>query len=378
MKCKEKINRCINWIKVNRSDLIIYAAYFCTAIGLLVLICFLLLINETYDIGGEVTPDEMAQTGQVGDFIGGVIGSIWALAGVFLYFSALKLQQKEMKSQRLEMIENQKLLDQQLFETTFFNLLKVQENIRENIRAYFFWIKIKKDIINEERFEKKGVNFFGLSQFFLKHLYGLISRCDSINGYTLESLQDQLHCFMTTRDFNEDSYFEDELELEDYKIWIIDQYVGMKFNIQSVDFSKIKKEASELKKCAYIYWLLYSQYDFCLGHYCRHFYNLVKYLDDYNNQLLSKTNRDDQENIKQIEHKINGYLSFIQSSLSSPELVILYYNMLLFPKAEVLYVKYNIFENLHIESLIREEHASFFPNIKLKSENDLRKFFGGD
>lgn len=168
MKCKEKINRCINWIKVNRSDLIIYAAYFCTAIGLLVLICFLLLINETYDIGGEVTPDEMAQTGQVGDFIGGVIGSIWALAGVFLYFSALKLQQKEMKSQRLEMIENQKLLDQQLFETTFFNLLKVQENIRENIRAYFFWIKIKKDIINEERFEKKGVNFFGLSQFFFK------------------------------------------------------------------------------------------------------------------------------------------------------------------------------------------------------------------
>lgn len=378
MRCKEKINRCINWIKVNRSDLIIYAAYFCTAIGLLVLICFLILINKTYDIGGEVTPDEMAQTGQVGDFIGGVIGSIWALAGVFLYFSALKLQQKEMKSQRLEMIENQKLLDQQLFETTFFNLLKAQENIRENICAYFFWINIKKDIINEKRIEKKGVNFFGLSQFFLKHLYDLISRCDLINGYTLESLQDQLHCFMTARDFNEESYFEDELELEDYKIWIIDQYVGMKFNIQSVDFSKIKKELNEFKKCAYIYWLFYSQYDFCLGHYCRHFYNLVKYLDDYNNQLLSKTNRDDQENIKQIEHKIKGYLSFIQSSLSSPELVILYYNMLLFPKAEVLYAKYNIFENLHIESLIRKEHALFFQNIKLKSENDLRKFFFED
>ena len=41
--------------------------------------------------------------------------------------------------------------------------------------------------------------------------------------------------------------------------------------------------------------------------------------------------------------------------------------MLLFPNAERLYSKYNIFENMHIESLIKSEHSTFFPNIEIKS-----------
>lgn len=92
-----KIKAGINWIKQNP---ILCVAYVCVGIGLLVLVGFLCLINKTYNIGGKLTSEEMAQTGQVGDFIGGVIGSVWALAGVFLYFSALKLQQQELKSQR--------------------------------------------------------------------------------------------------------------------------------------------------------------------------------------------------------------------------------------------------------------------------------------
>lgn len=138
----------INWIKRN---LILSIAYVCVGIGLFVLGKFLYHIDETYNIGGNLTPEEMAQTGQVGDFIGGVIGSIWALAGVFLYFSALKLQQQELKSQREEMTSSQRLLDQQMFEGTFFNLLKAQENIRNSIHAYFFWINID----NYSRIEEK-------------------------------------------------------------------------------------------------------------------------------------------------------------------------------------------------------------------------------
>lgn len=70
---------------------------------------------------------------------------------------------------------------------------------------------------------------------------------------------------------------------------------------------------------------------------------------------------------KKAENKINSYFAFAQSGLSSSELVILYYNMLLFPNAERLYSKYNIFENMHIESLIKSEHSTFFPNIEIKS-----------
>lgn len=151
------MRRLINWIKQNS---ILFVAYICVGIGLLIWGVFLFLIDKTYNISGSLTPEEMAQTGQVGDFIGGVIGSVWALAGVFLYFSALKLQQQELKSQREEMATSQKLLDQQMFEGTFFNLLKAQENIRNSIHAYFYWINIDNySRIEEIKGEKHGVNF---------------------------------------------------------------------------------------------------------------------------------------------------------------------------------------------------------------------------
>lgn len=56
-------------------------------------------MSSTFVIGGKLSNEEMAATGQVGDFMGGVIGSIWALAGVFLYFSAIKMQNKELENQ---------------------------------------------------------------------------------------------------------------------------------------------------------------------------------------------------------------------------------------------------------------------------------------
>lgn len=362
----------INWVKQNP---ILFIAYVCVGIGLFVLGRFLYLINETYNIGGNLTPEEMAQTGQVGDFIGGVIGSVWALAGVFLYFSALKLQQQELKSQREEMATSQKLLDQQMFEGTFFNLLKAQENIRNSIHAYFYWINIDNySRIEEVKGEKHGVNFFAFAKSELDRLHYFILHYDS-QYCTLESLQAELDCFNRSHEFDEDTYFYDMRELEDLERWTKLQYLGIRYSIDVNYFNKKRRKEDVTKKVTYIYWLLYSRYEFCLSHYCRHFYNLVKFLDDYNNKLLSGIEDNEQDKRLEIEHKISNYLSFIQSSTSSSELVVLYYNMLLFPKASALYAKYNVFENLNKENLLHESHATFFPNIRLKSEDDLKSRF---
>ena len=215
------MRRLINWIKHNP---ILFIAYICVGIGLLIWGGFLLLINKTYIVGGCLTPEEMAQTGQVGDFIGGVIGSIWALAGVFLYFSALKLQQQELKSQREEMATSQKLLDQQLFEGTFFNLLKAQENIRNGIHAYFLWINIDNySRIEERKEEKHGVNFFAFAKSQLDLLHHLIFNYDLVYC-TLESLQENLDNFNRSHDFNENTYFYDMQELYELKLWTRLQY----------------------------------------------------------------------------------------------------------------------------------------------------------
>jgi uncharacterized membrane protein len=81
--------------------------------------------------------------GQFGDLIGGMVGSIWALAGVILFYVALTEQRKDLKInrqvlqqqikefelQRKELEETRYVFNLQKFDNTFFNLLKVQNDI---------------------------------------------------------------------------------------------------------------------------------------------------------------------------------------------------------------------------------------------------------
>jgi hypothetical protein len=88
--------------------------------------------------------------GLFGDFIGGIVGSIWALAGVILFYvalqsqktdilinqQALKQQIKEFELQRVELAETRKVFELQSetlriqqFESTFFNMINIQFDI---------------------------------------------------------------------------------------------------------------------------------------------------------------------------------------------------------------------------------------------------------
>lgn len=86
-----------------------------------------------YSILERLNNKDVEITGQFGDFFGGVIGSLWTLAGVFLYFSALKVQQKQLKVQKEEMKQSEKLLSQQQFESTFFGLLQTQKELKKDL-----------------------------------------------------------------------------------------------------------------------------------------------------------------------------------------------------------------------------------------------------
>lgn len=61
--------------------------------------------------------------GVAGDYIGGIAGSIWALAGVLLFYQALKLQQKEISLTIDEFKEQNENLKLQRFENLFSSLL---------------------------------------------------------------------------------------------------------------------------------------------------------------------------------------------------------------------------------------------------------------
>lgn len=77
------------------------AASYLIIIGLIVIIISILLFiyKTTFDFSSPIDSNKFSQ---FGDFIGGLIGPLWALAGVILFYLALKLQTKQLNLQQEE------------------------------------------------------------------------------------------------------------------------------------------------------------------------------------------------------------------------------------------------------------------------------------
>jgi hypothetical protein len=129
-------------------------------IGLLIcLIISLLIFNQEYIQNAGFDLDKL---GAFGSFIGGIVGSLWALAGIFLIFQALidqqevfKLNFKEYQNQindfklsKLSFEQQSEVFEIQKFESTFFYLLQYLTEIENNSSI----------IVNGKNYDKK--NYF--------------------------------------------------------------------------------------------------------------------------------------------------------------------------------------------------------------------------
>ncbi|WP_266205788.1 putative phage abortive infection protein [Pontibacter kalidii] len=74
--------------------------------------------------------------GQYGEFIGGIVGSLWALAGVFLFFATLTYQKREFELQRFELHKTQKIFQQQNFSTLYISFIQKHNDIINSLVAY--------------------------------------------------------------------------------------------------------------------------------------------------------------------------------------------------------------------------------------------------
>lgn len=95
---------------------------------------FFLWQDYTFDTSQGVNSDKF---GQFGDFIGGVIGSIWALASVILFYVTLKDQREERIFTKENFEEQSKILRLQQFESTFFNSLNLFISISDYSKLTF-------------------------------------------------------------------------------------------------------------------------------------------------------------------------------------------------------------------------------------------------
>lgn len=96
------------------------AAIAITIGGILTMIFYFKWISPIhFNYSGNV---DIGKASKVGDFIGGVVGTLFALVGVFLLYETLRLQRKEFKDNR-EVFKNQQ------FENSFFQMLTIHNDI---------------------------------------------------------------------------------------------------------------------------------------------------------------------------------------------------------------------------------------------------------
>ncbi len=113
-----------------RRDFFIKFLGFCAAVAVLAgfaIIIFFFSMVLRVDMTQEFDINKFST---IGEFFGGTVGSIWALAGVILFYLALIYQRRELELQREELVESRQILNHQSqtieiqqFENTFFQLL---------------------------------------------------------------------------------------------------------------------------------------------------------------------------------------------------------------------------------------------------------------
>lgn len=316
-------------------------------IGLVALVIILWILSWVFI---DLTYEETIRGGFGDKF--GFVNSLFsglALAGIIY---SIYLQQTELSLQRKELKETKEEFKDQNFQTTFFNLLRTQSQLADDISAT---IGTLKSFDKEEYQEINGRKFFNKSKHQLKRIDKALNR----ERYTYYS-----------RWSEEDHY--DHAPANDWEAEDLTRSMRESFSIK---FYKIDKETwesskdqSPMERAERLYAIFFNRYYFVIGHYYRHFYHILLFLENTEKEKISKA-IDEKEKLS-IKKEFSQFAEFVQAQMSTPELFLLYYNALSFPKLQRLLIKYNTLENLPIEDLISPEHNGI-NGVNLKSRMEL-------
>ena len=138
---KQKIKWFRRYLKASTLMFSPHTSFWVIIFGILwILIAILIFSWKSHLSFSEAIQSE--KVAQLGDFIGGVVGSIWALAGVILFYAALTLQRKEFRLQRQELKATRNIFEAQADqlkvqqrENTFFHLIENHRNLVQTLSA---------------------------------------------------------------------------------------------------------------------------------------------------------------------------------------------------------------------------------------------------
>jgi len=312
--------------------------------GLCTFIFTILYLSKTGSInGGDIDIDVFDSFGSL---IGGVVGILFSLAGVVLIVQTINDQDEDFSKQKIE--------------SRFFELLSIhRKNVKEMelkdkkgksaiiwmMRELFECLKIAKNI-NAEFVEKK--------KFLFKDKEGVD---DKLSEEQIIDFAYMAFFFGCVEYPKVDTFKE---YVKEYNADYVERFI----NYCSENRSKIRK----IKKFPFP---MFAGHQLRLGHYFRHLYQAVNYIDKQKSKWLNY-----QEKYQ--------YIKTLRAQLTTQEQVIFFFNSLSGPGKSwelsqvndnnKLITKYNLIKNIPKRYAADISLKKYYPNVKFEGEkNSLSK-----
>lgn len=272
-----------------------------------------------------------------GDFA----GALFSLAGFILLYLTLRAQQEDIQIQK-------NTSDTERFETTFFNLLSVQQNITNDLKIYDPYSR-SKNIFSQ------GREIFAISLRERNRINCILS-CDNYYGIYKEEDMDEyeraVESLYDMSNLENDPFFNilDEKRKIDKTQRV--RIVNKIYNITKDTWDK-GHQLKKRERVIFVYQILFEKFDYALGHYFRNLYHIMNFVNEFERSQIKKTS--DSKERKEIQNRCSQYAKFIQAQMSSFELALLHDNALKFDKTCLpLVQKYDFVEHMPKKYLIDE------------------------
>lgn len=294
--------------------------------------------------------------GQFGDKFGFVnsLFSGLAFGGIII---SLFYQRTELNIQKVELRETRDQFKKQIFESTFFNLLKNQSEISKRIDATFYGLK---NPYTTASANAEGLKFFSFAKRQLVLIYNALERTE-YEKFDQEYYEDLMR--------TADSYAQPGDEQNNNELL---EKARMSYSLKIYAITEENhrnyKGYDERKKMEIIYNYFIGVYQSRISNYFRHLYYILNFVKENHHKELTESSTKEQKNIEEINLRYYRYAQFIQAQMTDDELVLLFYNCVLYPMALELVSKYNLLESLNPKSLVSLRHDCV-TEIKLKASN---------
>ena len=307
-----------------------------TIFGISISILSLIVIGITlfaYNLGRLINleyfsnPDEYNfntdKLGQFGDFIGGFLGTVLTAIATFFIYKTYISQKNELESQR-------KLIAQQQFESTFFNMLNVHRELKNSLSL------------------NSNIKICNIAKYIEKP--DLDSKDDWLGNKTKEEVKtfyESVDVFSFIRlDFEVLFRIFKKINTENGSKTFSSYVIKEKIKTDLIN-NRDLLERSEKEIIEKIFWIIFQNYRNILSHFFRNSYHILKFI---------------RENEIQNNLEYQKYADIFQSQLNEDEQFLLFYNFIVFEeegKKELstlsLCNNYKFLENLGHENLLDNE-----------------------